>query len=397
MTVQKSLPQIRFPQFTDDWEQRKLDNVMSCITDYVAAGSFADIRENVTYLNEKGYAQLVRTVDLKKKFTNEDFVYVDEKAFNYLWRVNLNEECIVLPNIGANIGEVYYVEPSDLPEDNNVLGPNAILLKTNEDNYFVFTLLNSDTFQKQLFESVGSSGQPKFNKTELKSIEVSTPEIEEQEKIGAFFRQLDILITLHQCELDGYKQLKQAMLQKMFPKKGETVPEIRFPQFTGDWEQRKLEDMIEVCSGRDYKHLEEGNIPVYGTGGYMLSVSEALSDEQDAIGIGRKGTINNPFVLKAPFWTVDTLFYCIPRKDFDLSFVFDIFQNVNWKTMDESTGVPSLSKVVINKVETLAPDYAEQQKIGEYFQRIDNLITLHQRELDGYKKLKQAMLQKMFV
>ena len=162
------------------------------------------------------------------------------------------------------------------------------------------------------------------------------------------------------------------------------------------WEQRKLQDMIEVCSGRDYKHLEEGDIPVYGTGGYMLSVSEALSDEQDAIGIGRKGTIDKPFILKAPFWTVDTLFYCVPRKDYDLSFVFDIFQNINWKAMDESTGVPSLSKAVINKVETLAPNYAEQKKIGGYFSKLDTLITLHQRKCEETKKLKKYMLQKMF-
>lgn len=87
-----------------------------------------------------------------------------------MWRVNLNEESIVLPNIGANIGEIYYVEPSELPQDNNVLGPNAILLKTNEDNYFVFTTFNTNVFQEQLFENVSSSGQPKFNKTELKSI-----------------------------------------------------------------------------------------------------------------------------------------------------------------------------------------------------------------------------------
>lgn len=114
---------------------------MSTVTDYVAAGSFADIRNNVTYLNEMGYAQLIRTVDLKKKFTNKDFVFLNENAFNYLWRVNLNEDCIILPNIGANIGEVYYVKPSQLPQENNVLGPNAILLKTNEDKYFVFTSL----------------------------------------------------------------------------------------------------------------------------------------------------------------------------------------------------------------------------------------------------------------
>ena len=174
------------------------------------------------------------------------------------------------------------------------------------------------------------------------------------------------------------------------------TPKIRFSGYTEAWEQRKLEDMIEVCSGRDYKHLEEGDIPVYGTGGYMLSVSEALSNEQDAIGIGRKGTIDKPFVLKAPFWTVDTLFYCIPRKEYDLSFVFDIFQNVNWKAMDESTGVPSLSKAVINKVELFAPDYEEQKQIGGYFSRLDTLITLHQRKCDDLKEIKKYMLQNMF-
>lgn len=135
-----------------------------------------------------------------------------------------------------------------------------------------------------------------------------------------------------------------------------------------------------VCSGRDYKHLDAGDIPVYGTGGYMLSISEALSDDQDAIGIGRKGTIDRPFILKAPFWTVDTLFYCIPKENYDLSFVFDVFQNINWKSMDESTGVPSLSKAAISKVDVLAPKYDEQIKIGKYFKQLDNLITFHQRK-----------------
>ena len=155
-------------------------------------------------------------------------------------------------------------------------------------------------------------------------------------------------------------------------------------------------DVVDVRSGRDYKHLEEGDIPVYGTGGYMLSVNEALSDDEDAIGIGRKGTIDNPYILRAPFWTVDTLFYAVPLDKYDLNFVFDIFQNVNWKAKDESTGVPSLSKATINAVETLMPEYAEQKKIGEYFSNLDNFITLHQRKCDETKKLKKFMLQKMF-
>ena len=173
-------------------------------------------------------------------------------------------------------------------------------------------------------------------------------------------------------------------------------PKIRFKGYQDDWEQRKLGDAIEVCNGRDYKHLENGDIPVYGTGGYMLSVSEALSDDKDAIGIGRKGTIDKPYILKAPFWTVDTLFYCIPKDNYDLNFMFDIFQNVNWKMMDESTGVPSLSKAAINKVEIFVPTFLEQQSIGAYFTHLDHLITLHQRKCDEAKKIKKFMLQKMF-
>ena len=179
-------------------------------------------------------------------------------------------------------------------------------------------------------------------------------------------------------------------------KKNNKTPKLRFSGYTDDWEQRKLVDVVDVRSGRDYKHLEEGDIPVYGTGGYMLSVNEALSDDEDAIGIGRKGTIDNPYILRAPFWTVDTLFYAVPRDKYDLNFVFDIFQNVNWKAKDESTGVPSLSKATINAVETLMPEYAEQKKIGEYFSYLDNFITLHQRKLEKLQNMKKSCLQKMF-
>lgn len=146
----------------------------------------------------------------------------------------------------------------------------------------------------------------------------------------------------------------------------------------------------------DYKHLGEGNIPVYGTGGYMCSVDKALSNDKDAIGIGRKGTIDKPYLLRAPFWTVDTLFYCIPKEDYDLDFTSCLFQNVDWKKKDESTGVPSLSKLIISNVETNTPTFDEQIKIGEYFSNLDHLITLHQRKCEQTKKLKKYMLQKMF-
>ena len=223
------------------------------------------------------------------------------------------------------------------------------------------------------------------------------PSIKEQANIGEYFSSIDHLITLHQQKITLLTKLKKAMLEKMFPKKGSVIPEFRFNGFANAWEQRKLRDIVDVCSGRDYKHLSEGDIPVYGTGGYMLSVSEALSYDKDAIGIGRKGTIDKPYILNAPFWTVDTLFYAIPREKIDLNFAFDIFQNIDWKKKDESTGVPSLSKTAINEINVLVPQYDEQQALGEFFNGIDHLITLHQRKLDMLKKLKSACLSEMFI
>ena len=161
------------------------------------------------------------------------------------------------------------------------------------------------------------------------------------------------------------------------------VPRIRFKGFTDPWEQRELGDVVDVRSGRDYKHLAGGDIPVYGTGGYMTSVSDALSYKDDAIGIGRKGTIDRPYVLCAPFWTVDTLFYSIPRREIDLGFAFCLFLNINWKAKDESSGLPSLSKREINSTAVRIPNPGEQRLIGAFFLDLDDLITLHQRKLDG--------------
>lgn len=180
--------------------------------------------------------------------------------------------------------------------------------------------------------------------------------------------------------------------------KQRNVPYRRFKEFENAdaWEQRKLENVVDVNSGKDYKHLKKGHISVYGTGGYMLSVNEALSYNQDAIGIGRKGTIDKPYVLQAPFWTVDTLFYSIPKDEQDLNFLFAIFQSIQWKKYDESTGVPSLSKSTINNVNVMIPKIEEQKKIGSLLKRLDNLITLHQRKYDKLKSLKSACLTEMF-
>ena len=272
-----------------------------------------------------------------------------------------------------------------------------VLKPIDTDKSFLYRLVQTQQFDDVANQSAGSK-MPRADWNFVSNSEFAVPvSQDEQTMIGEYFSSLDTLITLHQKKFEQLTILKKYMLQKMFPQNGSDKPEIRFEGFTDDWEQRKLSDVVDVRSGRDYKHLEEGDIPVYGTGGYMLSVSEALSDDEDAIGIGRKGTIDNPYILRAPFWTVDTLFYAVPREKHDLNFVYGIFQNINWKAKDESTGVPSLSKATINAVSTMTPDYEEQRLIGEYFSNLDHLITLHQQKCDELRNAKKFMLQNMFI
>ena len=255
-----------------------------------------------------------------------------------------------------------------------VTRPNPKIIDSN----YLCSFLNTDKHKKWAVSISTGDGRTNYNLGDYFELVVPVPSIAEQKKIASYIQKLNRLITLHQCkcQIDGCRFQSPLAIT---------------------WEQRKLGDVVDVRSGKDYKHLSEGNIPVYGTGGFMLSVNQALSYDEDAIGIGRKGTIDKPYILKAPFWTVDTLFYAIPREKVDLNFAFDVFQNIDWKKKDESTGVPSLSKTAINEIDVLVPQYDEQQPLGQFFNRIDNLITLHQRELEKLKNLKKACLEKMFV
>ena len=166
-------------------EYKTINDVCNTITDYTAAGSFADVAKNVKYINNRvGFAQLIRTTDLKSQFENPDkFVYVDEHAFKYLWRVNLNDEGLILPNVG-NCGEVYYVTPDILPQNHNVLGPNAIWVRSDiADNRFLYHLFLASEFQKKLTKIISPTGQKKFNKTNFRVLTIPVPPLEVQREI----------------------------------------------------------------------------------------------------------------------------------------------------------------------------------------------------------------------
>lgn len=380
-------PKIRFKGFDGDWEQRKFGE---------------------TVIIERGGSP--RPIDA--------FITDDENGLNWVKIGDAPEQGNYITKTAEKIRpeglkKTREVHPGDLILSNSMsfgrpyimaidgcIHDGWLLIRDEEKRYdlkFLCQMLGTEQMLAQYRAMAAGSTVNNLNKELVGNTEVKVPSIAEQAKIGEYFSKVDDLITLHQKKFEQLTILKKYMLQKMFPQNGSDKPEIRFEGFTDDWEQRKLSDVVDVRSGRDYKHLEEGDIPVYGTGGYMLSVSEALSDDEDAIGIGRKGTIDNPYILRAPFWTVDTLFYAVPREKHDLNFVYGIFQNINWKAKDESTGVPSLSKATINAVSTMTPDYEEQRLIGEYFSNLDHLITLHQQKCDELRNAKKFMLQNMFI
>ena len=368
MPEKAKVPAIRFKGFTDAWEQRKLGD----LADIVRGASPRPIKDPKWFDIESDIGWLrisdVTEQDGRIHFLEQRISVAGQEKTRVLTEPHL------LLSIAATVGKPLINYVSTGVHDGFLIFQNPVF-----ERECMFQWL--EMFRPKWSKYGQPGSQVNLNSDLVKNKAIMLPDKAEQARIGEFLAAIDNLITLHQRKLLKLKNVKKAMLEKMFPKNGSTVPEIRFAGFTDVWEQRKLGEVVDVRGGKDYKHLSEGNIPVYGTGGYMLSVNEALSYKEDAIGIGRKGTIDKPYILKAPFWTVDTLFYADPRENFDLDFVFDLFQNIDWKKKDESTGVPSLSKTAINEIDVIVPKENEQKVVGAYFARIDNLITLHQRKL----------------
>lgn len=164
-------------------EYKFVGDVCDTITDYVAAGSFAEIAKKVKYINTPEYALLVRTTDLKSNFAKGDFIYIDKEAYDFLWRVHLDAETIILPNIG-NCGEVYYITKDRLPYPHCALAPNAIMVRSSTClNLYLKYVFESEYFQKQLMKIVSPTGQTKFNKTDLKRLLIPLPPLAVQREI----------------------------------------------------------------------------------------------------------------------------------------------------------------------------------------------------------------------
>lgn len=375
MKKQSNTPHIRFQNYEDEWMYSTIGRHISLLNgraykqeELLDDGKYKVLRVGNFNTNSKWYYSNLELEDNK---------YVNKGELLYLWATNFG------PEIWMEGKAIYHYHIWKLEFD-----------KTNINQNYLYIWLESD--KNKIQQNTNGSTMVHITKTMMEERRISLPSQDEQCAIGSLFRTLDDLLSSYKDNLTNYQALKATMLSKMFPKAGQTVPEIRLNGFEEDWERKSLSEVCTINSGRDYKHLKNGDIPVYGTGGYMLSVNEKLSDE-DAIGIGRKGTIDKPYLLSAPFWTVDTLFYVICKVGYDLNYLFLIFQKIRWKKFDESTGVPSLSKKTIEKVVSKFPSYEEQCAIGLYFSDLDNLINYYQEKISQLETLKKKLLQDMFI
>lgn len=393
-------------------EWKKLGEVCEIVTDYVAAGSFKTIADNVKYLDKPDYAQLIRTKDIKSKFQNSDtFVYVDKKAFNFLYRVNLNTECLILPNIG-NCGEIYYIKPETLPYKNNVLGPNAIFVKSNsENNKFLYYLFLSIYFQKELYKITSKTGQGKFNKTELKEILIPIPPLEIQEKIVKildkftnYSAELQTELQLRTKQYEYYKNLflSKNYLKKLCLKFGEN-PEI------------KTETLVEACETikaggdlpKEYIKSKEpkGNFiyPIYSNGignNALYGYSNSYKIDKKSVTISARGTIGYHEIREAFFTPIVRLIILIPNCEKITTeflnyvlFTTNIENYVSGKSSISQLTIPNLKKVSIpipplkvqNEVVRILDKFSDISSNLE--KGLPKEIDLRQKEYEFYRDL----------
>ena len=239
-----------------------------------------------------------------------------------------------------------------------------------------------------------ATGVPSLNTTSIYNIDISIPSKEEQTKIASFLSAVDEKISQLTKKHELLSQYKQGMMQKLFSQ------QVRFKADDGsefgEWDQLKFKDVIKIKYGKDHKKLDDGDIPVLGTGGVMRYVDSYLY-EGESILIGRKGTIDKPRFISGKFWTVDTLFYTEIGEKILPKFAFQQLLLVNWLNLNEATGVPSLNTTSIGNIELKVPCLAEQTKIANVLSAIDQKIEVVSKQIEQAKTWKKGLLQQMFI
>ncbi|WP_368113081.1 restriction endonuclease subunit S [Bifidobacterium adolescentis] len=409
------VPQIRFTGFTDPWEQRKLGEVASGF-EYGLNAAASD------FDGEKKYLRITDIDDQTREFRTDDLSSPDINNpidDRYL----LKEGDILFARTGASVGKTYLYKASD---GKTYYAGFLIRAHVSDeaDAGFIFQSTLTERYKQFVLLTSQRSGQPGINAQEYSDLLLPLPSLMEQRRIGAFFDRLDSLITLHQRKYDKLCVLKKSMLDKMFPKGGSLYPEIRFAGFTDPWEQRKLG---EVASGFEYG-LNAAASDFDGEKKYLRitdiddqtrefrtddlsspDINNPIDDryllkEGDILFARTGASVGKTYLYKASdgkTYYAGFLIRAHVSDEADAGFIFQSTLTERYKQFvlltSQRSGQPGINAQEYSDLLLPLPSLMEQRRIGAFFDRLDSLITLHQRKLELLRNIKKSMLDKMFV
>ena len=412
MSENAQKPRIRFKGFSDAWEQRKLGDLVKEVTrrDPNSNAPIMMITANNGFIEQSERYAFNNAGESLKKYI---LLQKGELAYNHgASKLRPYGSCFALTTAeNARIPFVYHCFSAER------MNPEFLSIE-----------LNGNEIESQLRSIVSSGarmdGLLNISFGEYTSVSILFPKKNEQDKIADFFRQLDNLITLHQRKYDKLVAVKKSLLEKMFPADGETVPKIRFKGFTDAWEQRKLGDIGKARSGVGFPDAEQGGvtgIPFFkvsdmnlgGNENEMTVANNYVTAEQIAVHrwspitelpaiffakVGAAVMLNRKRLCRFPFLLDNnTMAYSLSSTKWDADFAKALFGTVDLTSLVQVGALPSYNAGDVESMEIYLPSLLEQEQIGGFFKQLDNLITLHQRQLEKLKNIKSALLEKMFV
>ena len=398
MAEKQNTPVIRFEGFTDPWEQRKLGEVGEIYTGNTPA------TDNPIYYSNDGIPWITPS-DIVDFNTPKPAKYLSEVGLKVGRTVPAGSiMCTCIASIGKN---TITSTTCGFNQQINALVPN----KEQYDSNFLFaeSYLWSQTMKRDAAEGTMQI----VNKSEFSELNILKPSLIEQQAIGSFFSRLDHLITLHQRKHEKLCTVKKSMLDKMFPKPGETEPEIRFEGFTDPWEQRKLGEFgsVAMCK-RIYKEQtsEQGDVPFFKIGTFGADPDAFISNElfdyfkrtypyptPGTLLISAAGSIGRvvEYQGEKAYFQDSNIVWLEHDHRLNDTFLKSLYSQIEWGL--EGSTIKRLYNKDLLSAEVTIPGSGEQKEIGRFFAKLDDLITLHQRKLDLLKNMKKSLLDKMFV
>ncbi|PHI44723.1 restriction endonuclease subunit S [Bacillus halotolerans] len=403
----KRVPELRFAGFAGDWEERKLNEVAEIIgggTPSTAVQEYWD--GDIDWYSPVEIGKEIYAVGSQRKITSLGLKKSSAKI--------LPANKTILFTSRAGIGDMAILKKDGATNQ----GFQSLVVNNNYNTYFVYSI--GHKIKEFALKHASGSTFLEISGRQLGKMVLFVPLLEEQTQIGNFFKQLDDTIALHQQELTTLKQTKQGFLQKMFPKEGESVPEVRFSGFSGDWEERKLNEVAEIIGGGTpstavqeywdgdidwYSPVEIGK-EIYAVGsqrkitslGLKKSSAKVLPANKTILFTSRAG-IGDMAILKKDGATNQGFQSLVVNNNYNTYFVYSIGHKIKEFALKHASGSTFLeiSGRQLGKMVLFVPSLEEQTQIGNFFKQLDDTIALHQRELDALKETKKAFLQKMFV